>query len=143
MRSNLLAVTITCLAVALSSPSITTARVVNADEGVRIESSTSTVDLRTGHRTYTGKVIIEHENLELRAASVLEVRVDGRVERFEASGAPARFKQDQPFVHAIASGRAERMEYLAGQRVLKLWNYVVKDTSGNVQRGGFVTYRFK
>lgn len=143
LRNNLLGICSACALVALAVLAYSPARVVNADEGIRIESASSTVDLRSGHRTYSGKVTIVHENLELHAADVLEVRVNGKVERFEATGKPARFKQSAPYVHAIASGRAERMEYLASLRELKLWNYEVKDTDGNKQKGRFVTYRFK
>jgi len=99
--------------IALSVPGQLSARIVNANEGERIESASSAVNLRTGHRAYSGRVTILHENIELLATAVLAVRVNGDVERFEAEGKPVRFKQSVPFIYAVKSGRAERMQYLA------------------------------
>ena len=109
--------------------------------GVEIRANDAHVDFSTGTSIYTGNVRIDDNELHLEAAQVTEYRKGSKTTLIVATGSPVRFRQE-PIVEATFShGEAERIEYHAQSRELKLEEFTVTDTQGNVQRGKAVTYK--
>jgi lipopolysaccharide transport protein LptA len=117
--------------------------VLVATSGVSIRAQRSTIDFRTGERSYTGNVIVDHLNFHLWADEVQELREKGAVASVTAVGSPEKVRQDPPYTKDISHGVARRMSYTAATRELKLWDYTVTDPEGNTMTGKVVTYLLK
>ncbi|MEM7252891.1 MAG: LptA/OstA family protein [Pseudomonadota bacterium] len=112
-------------------------------QSVTVRSDEATVDFRSGVRTYEGGVAMVHRNFRLFAERVIETHRDGAVEKVEANGKPVRFRQDPPISEGLSHGAARKAVYSVSKRELRLWDYEVTDTRGNVMRGKRSKYIFQ
>ncbi|MBT6273355.1 MAG: hypothetical protein HOI95_04395 [Chromatiales bacterium] len=123
---------------ATSSGAVTT-----QTDDLSIQANESIVDFATGIRTHKGQVRVRHGNVRLTADKLTEYRQGGKVVRVVAIGKPVTFSQSAPFINDVKEGKASKAEYQPSTRILKLWNYQVKDISGSQMKGQRATYKFR
>ena len=110
-------------------------------QAVEIRADDAHIDFTTGTSVYSGNVRIDDKELQLEADEVTEYREGEDVTLVVATGNPVRFRQEPIVESTFSHGHAERVEYHARTRELKLQDFTVTDTQGNVQSSSAVTYQ--
>ena len=127
-------------------PIITGARVEVTSDELHIDANRTVLNFKSSTRTYSGDVLVTHENFELTADEVIETDSPADSKRVFATGNPVRFRQSViagTNAVRLQHGVASKVEYLVGARILRLWDYKVTDIKGNVLTGKRMRYRLK
>lgn len=112
-----------------------------AVQAVEIRANDAHIDFTTGTSVYSGNVRIDDNELHLEADEVTEYREGSETTLVVATGKPVKFRQDPILENTLSHGQAKKVEYHAQTRELKLQEFTVTDTQGNVQSGKAVTYQ--
>lgn len=90
------------------------------EQPMRIEADQVTVDEREGVSTYVGQVVVVQGTLRLEAHT-LTVHMDGgQVQRLQAEGEPAVYRQRPEGKQEDVVARAAKLDYQAAQQTLVL-----------------------
>ncbi len=107
---------------------------------INIKADRVRINENKGFSTYSGHVVLTQGSIVLTAARLTVYQPKGTLQRIEATGTPARFKQlpDNSKTPVVAS--AEHMEYLAGDELLLLTGQARLTQGGDVFSGHRIEY---
>lgn len=91
----------------------------DSEQPIYIESNSATYDERKGISIYTGDVQVTQGSMHLDADELTVYLKDGKIDKWVATGNPARFKQTRPGKEEIKA-KSQRAEFYAEQSRLIL-----------------------
>ncbi len=110
------------------------------DQPINIRADRVRIDEHKGISEYSGHVELTQGSIVLTADQLTVYQSQGKLQRIEARGTPARFKQLPDNSRKAIEAYAEQMEYLAGSERLLLTGQARVTQGGNVFSGHTIAY---
>lgn len=110
------------------------------DQPINIRADRVRIDEHKGISEYSGHVELTQGSIVLTADQLTVYQSQGKLQRIEAHGTPARFKQLPDNSRKAIEAYAEQMEYRAGSERLLLTGQARVTQGGNVFSGHTISY---
>ena len=128
------------VALALGLPGSASALSTDRDQPINLEADEAELDQTEGVSTYVGNVVVTQGSMKVESDRMVVYLNDGEIDRIEATGAPARFRQRPDGKDEDVMGGASKMDYLAGQSMVILTGDAWVEQAGDVIRGARIEY---
>ncbi len=125
---------------ALALPGSASALSTDRDQPINLEADEAELDQTEGVSTYVGNVVVTQGSMKVESDRMVVHLEDGEIDRIEATGAPARFRQRPDGKDADVLGGASKMDYLAGQSMVILTGDAWVEQAGDIIRGARIEY---
>lgn len=113
---------------------------MNSDAPITVKANQARLDDIAGKATYTGDVLIVQGKTRLFADRVELYRDQQGLSRIEAFGDPARYEQPESPEAAAIDARAQEIEFVSADSLLKFRNEAIIRQAGDVFRGDIIQY---
>ncbi|WP_228703830.1 lipopolysaccharide transport periplasmic protein LptA [Acinetobacter larvae] len=111
------------------------------NQPISLVADRATYNDKTGVTTYSGNVVIQQGTLKLQSASIVaQLNKDKQISAVTATGAPAKFQQQQEGKKGLTRGEAQKITYNAESGIITLLGnaYIYQD--GASFRGNTLKY---
>lgn len=129
-----------CIPGLLLSAAVTQALPTDADQPIRIDAGSFTLDEKTGIASYKGNVHLQQGSLEIRADNITIHSEQGNVKLITAMGKPAQFQQQVSADKPVISGAAEQIDYYAREERLQFQRNAQLKQESSSFRGNSIGY---
>jgi len=110
---------------------------------IHLQAEYAEMDRKTGISRYRGAVTLDQGSLHLEADEIRIYHAEERLERIEAEGAPARFRQRPDGAESHVTGHARYIEYRAESGRLLLRGEAVVEQAQDTFSGEEILYRME
>lgn len=123
----------------LASP-LASAFDLDSDTPIRVNADSARLDDSQGIATYTGDVVMSQGNTRLTADRVVLHRSEEGVNRIEATGQPAEYRQPSVDGEGETNARALNIRWSAADNRVTFEREAVIEQGGNLFRGDVIHY---
>lgn len=116
------------------------AATVTTPEGIRIESTSMSLNMKTGVLAYKGKVVVTQDGMTYRADFIEVHRKNKVLTKLEAFGNPTIYIDELVSSKGLAKGEAVKLVYTAEDSKVVLEEFFLKYGSGNTVRAKHGVY---
>ena len=113
---------------------------LDSNTPIRVNADNARLDDGQGIATYTGDVIMSQGDIRLTADQVVLYRSDEGVNRIEATGQPARYRQPSVSDEGETNARALNIRWSAADNRVTFESEAVIEQGGNMFRGDIIHY---
>ncbi|PKM31319.1 MAG: lipopolysaccharide transport periplasmic protein LptA [Gammaproteobacteria bacterium HGW-Gammaproteobacteria-11] len=130
-----------CLLVLLSGPTTALALPEDANQPIRIQANSATLNERQSTAVYNGNVIITQGSMRLTGSRVtLNTDSDGQVSKIVSEGSPASYESTPRANQNPVKARSNTIEYHADTERVVLINNAFLEQDGNTFQGEYISY---
>jgi lipopolysaccharide export system protein LptA len=112
----------------------------DSEQPINLEADQAELDQAEGISTYTGNVVVTQGSMKVEADRMVVHLIDGEIDRIEATGAPARFRQRPDGKSEDVRGTASKMDYFAERSLVVLSGNAWVEQAGDSIRGARIEY---
>lgn len=113
---------------------------LDSDTAIRVNADNARLDDGQGIATYTGDVVMSQGDIRLTADQVILYRSGEGVNRIEATGQPARYRQPAVDDEGKTNARALNIRWSADDNRVTFEGDAVIEQGGNMFRGDVIHY---
>lgn len=126
------------LALLATATQLASALPEDRNQPIRITSDSAIQE--PGIVTYRGSVVIVQGTIRIQADEVVVRHIDGKVQRVDATGKPARFQQQPEATGGLVKANADRLIYHHNEDRIELLQNAHVERDGNTVAGQRIEY---